>query len=588
VRRGGGLFVWWSWNLYLTRKRTSVWFPASPCQQTGPELEPQLKGRQTGALPVIILDLFAECSSSRLSSEPIPDYSVLPGPLMIHAERIRAFDVWQMEKHQHTLQWSPFQDASCGGLLKRKSLRLHAAGGAAQHQKAQGFAFRHCATTRAGHGPIAYLPPSVITMGAFASALCRKHPSTWLTTRRTFNLVIPPNILTSESAKSDCHFRHQEVQSPSPSSVRTGRRQIFKMPAPRRRKFESCENDQPAKRPCRRPAWALDDGGHDGASADTGDGGAHSSSCTGSRTLACPYYKSFPTQFTRCLFRNQLTSTSFVLQHLNRCHMRPIQCPICNQSFDKANERDQHLRQQTCRPEAGPIQGSLADNGWEGIDAHQLALLRGRPKRGLTEAERWYAIWNVLFPHTPRPDSPYITSPEDEILHIARRAMKLLYPRGTTSSQLLNRLDWSTVSSALENNQSADHPPNETDSFSYVDLRTPQQPGDVEPWSTTVMSNVSTQAGSEESRSSSNSTPALHSETPTTSSLGFEPLTLCNTQGEEPFAHMPPDEAQYCDEVQSDGFQMQRETAEPKEWFEFLWPLTSLTTTAPSFTTDSR
>ena len=252
--------------------------------------------------------------------------------------------------------------------------------------------------------------------------------------------------------------------------------------------------------------------------------------------------------------------------------MRPIQCPICNQSFNKASERDRHLRQQICRPKAGPIRGSL-DTDREGIDAHQLALLRGRPRRGLTEAERWYAIWDVLFPSAPQPDSPYITSPEDEILNIARRSMKLVFPHGTTSSQVLDRLDWSTVSSTLENNQLEDPPPSKPDSLSSVDFLTPQQPGDVEPSLTTAMPSVSTQAGSEKVQSSSNSIPALRWETPTTSvfSLDFEVMTPCTTQEEEPFFRVPSYVIGDYDEA-SDVLQIQGETVGLKEWCsDHLW-----------------
>ncbi|KAK4151569.1 hypothetical protein C8A00DRAFT_17029, partial [Chaetomidium leptoderma] len=159
-----------------------------------------------------------------------------------------------------------------------------------------------------------------------------------------------------------------------------------------RRKSSSCHDDQPRKRRRSTPAEVHDD-----------DGGQY----TGGRALACPLYKRFPTQFTRCLFRNSLTSTSFVVQHIGRCHSQPIRCPICSRAFDGAAERDEHIRQQTCQS-VSRVRGCI-DNGREGLDRHQLVELRQRTsRRGLTEAKCWYAIWDFIFPGAPRPDSPYV------------------------------------------------------------------------------------------------------------------------------------------------------------------------------------
>ncbi len=128
-------------------------------------------------------------------------------------------------------------------------------------------------------------------------------------------------------------------------------------------------------------------------------------------------------------------------------------------------ELDWHIQQQkTCR-DAGPVRKDL-DKGYQGLDSRQLAKLSCRSRRGLTEEQRWFEIWDVLFPAVDRPGSPYIDSPEDEILRIARQGLERVCPPGA-SSQVLDRLNWSTVSSALENpspDQPADQVPSEADS----------------------------------------------------------------------------------------------------------------------------
>lgn len=238
------------------------------------------------------------------------------------------------------------------------------------------------------------------------------------------------------------------------------------MAAPRR-ESEPCHHGQPSKRRRRSPVGVHGDAGDSDDSVLSDDSGLN----LRSRNLACHFYKRFPTQFTRCMYRNQLTSTSFAVQHLRRAHMQHIRCSNCNRGFGSVAEADGH--QKTCR-EARPVR-KVRDNGHQGLDSRQLAELRCRPRRGLTEEQRWFDIWDALFPGVDRPDTPYISRPEDEILHIARQALGRVCPPGTPS-QVLGHLNWSTVSSALENpssDQPSDPPPSEADSPSSYSLPTP-------------------------------------------------------------------------------------------------------------------
>ncbi|KAG7288357.1 hypothetical protein NEMBOFW57_007888 [Staphylotrichum longicolle] len=105
----------------------------------------------------------------------------------------------------------------------------------------------------------------------------------------------------------------------------------------------------------------------------------------------------------------------------------------------------------------GPNRKALRFNIPARLDPRQLAELRSRPRRGQTEIERWFEIWDALFPGVDRPGSPYISTPEDEILHIARQGLERICPPDTSSQvleQVLNRLNWSAVSSAFDNSSS--------------------------------------------------------------------------------------------------------------------------------------
>ena len=246
-----------------------------------------------------------------------------------------------------------------------------------------------------------------------------------------------------------------------------------------RRKSEPCHHDQPSKRQCRRsPAPAHDEDG-DSDTSDDRDLGHDSGLNMKSKNLACHFYKRFPTRFTRCMFRNQLTSTSFVVQHLNRAHkqLEPnIQCPNCSRIFDEVPELDRHVQQQTTCRDTGTVR-KVPGNGHQGLSPRQLDQLRRRSPRGLTEEERWFHIWDIVFPGVGRPESPYIDSPEDEVLHIARQGLRVCSPGAP--SQVLDRLKWSTVCSALENpssGQSSDQPPSEASSPSSCGPLTPPGP----------------------------------------------------------------------------------------------------------------
>ncbi len=163
--------------------------------------------------------------------------------------------------------------------------------------------------------------------------------------------------------------------------------------------------------------------------------------CDG-RYLACPFYKLNPIKHMDCLLRNQITETSFVVQHLERCHRQPIHCPLCNRAFKTRAECDRHILLQSCCSSCGRAfstreectnhtQARSCESRevrCEGLTDDDFTRLRGS-RRHLNEAQRWYSIWDIVFPDNPHPESPYVSSVPEEIIRVSPLHVSLACPR---------------------------------------------------------------------------------------------------------------------------------------------------------------
>ncbi|EOO03268.1 putative het and ankyrin domain protein [Phaeoacremonium minimum UCRPA7] len=134
-------------------------------------------------------------------------------------------------------------------------------------------------------------------------------------------------------------------------------------------------------------------------------------------SLGCPFWKHDPVRHKDCL-KYRLTSTSYMLQHFDRVHpTQPFHCAICGECFESPGERDAHMRDVACKRTEFCHPGLTADQ------SHQLRLARNK----LNEAERWYAMYDIIFPSsTRRPTSPYVGTYDEELLDVLRRARDCL------------------------------------------------------------------------------------------------------------------------------------------------------------------
>ncbi|KAK1467931.1 hypothetical protein CCUS01_06889 [Colletotrichum cuscutae] len=123
-------------------------------------------------------------------------------------------------------------------------------------------------------------------------------------------------------------------------------------------------------------------------------------------SLACPFYKADKRTHNRCSLL-QLNRIRDVKQHLYRKHMQPHYCSRCGRQFETQTEERCHTRQQDC--------SKRANQPPDGITHDQQKELKERVDRKLAVKEQWFAVWTIVFPDMPPPESPYVYSPTREV-----------------------------------------------------------------------------------------------------------------------------------------------------------------------------
>ncbi|KAJ0120903.1 hypothetical protein J7T55_015641 [Diaporthe amygdali] len=129
------------------------------------------------------------------------------------------------------------------------------------------------------------------------------------------------------------------------------------------------------------------------------------------RTFACHYYLHDRIGYCDCLSK-RLKRLSDVRQHLlERTHKQVVHCPVCGVTFTEQTvlarqRRDAHVQAATCERSQSPF-------NYPGITEDEEQQIRNIARNGrttqYTEVQRWYMIWDVLFPGEERPASPFLT-----------------------------------------------------------------------------------------------------------------------------------------------------------------------------------
>lgn len=152
---------------------------------------------------------------------------------------------------------------------------------------------------------------------------------------------------------------------------------------------------QPNKRKDRDDGETPSDGGKTGKRSRTSAEGDEP-------TFACPYLKQCPLKYYRKCSSADLKTTARVKQHLARNHVRPPYCPDCGEIFAADKARDDHVRCRDCEAVDPLIEP-------DGISTETKKRLSKRSDSVLDEVGRWFAMWDILFPGQPHPESPFLT-----------------------------------------------------------------------------------------------------------------------------------------------------------------------------------
>lgn len=117
------------------------------------------------------------------------------------------------------------------------------------------------------------------------------------------------------------------------------------------------------------------------------------------RTLACPYLKKDPIAHHGCS-NYRLSRIRDVRQHIYRRHTPNFYCQRClNTDFQDNQSLQSHIIAGTCHRE---------DSVAPFLSLHQQRQLSRKSNPRLSEEDKWFAIWKILFVTAQQPLSAYI------------------------------------------------------------------------------------------------------------------------------------------------------------------------------------
>jgi hypothetical protein len=186
--------------------------------------------------------------------------------------------------------------------------------------------------------------------------------------------------------------------------------------------FQSSPTDRASSGKKRKADGTFHEDDHDEGNGD-GDGSQEPSNKASKLEdrplrLACPFFKRHPESFRTCGMSDHENS-SRVKQHISRKHRMPIYCPRCSGTFKTEHERDTHVRDADCP--VGPKANFIC------ATAEQLRNL-SRRNAHQRDRENWNAIYKILFPDDPLPESPYLDPLVSYEVNLVREAFLAAAP----------------------------------------------------------------------------------------------------------------------------------------------------------------
>ncbi|ERF71178.1 hypothetical protein EPUS_06007 [Endocarpon pusillum Z07020] len=161
-------------------------------------------------------------------------------------------------------------------------------------------------------------------------------------------------------------------------------------------------------------------------------------SSTGTKTLACPFYKHDPQKYNpqndnissamryRTCAGPGWESISRLRQHLFRAHIAAKHCPRCNLTLHSRSEIENHA-QDGCSDQLIDLNSSP-----EAISEEQQRQLRRKQPSSLTKEDSWLRMYGILFPHDSNIPSPYYQSDKERSKDATHVSLSLDQPSPET------------------------------------------------------------------------------------------------------------------------------------------------------------
>ena len=92
-----------------------------------------------------------------------------------------------------------------------------------------------------------------------------------------------------------------------------------------------------------------------------------------------------------------------IREHFQDVH-RLFQCVRCYSIFTDAAQLQSHCRWEQCQRMPESFKEGIDESDWPKVEA-ALRVRRGKCK-GRSDVERWFDVWDILFPGSLRPDHP--------------------------------------------------------------------------------------------------------------------------------------------------------------------------------------
>ncbi|KAG8676408.1 hypothetical protein FPOAC1_002411 [Fusarium poae] len=178
--------------------------------------------------------------------------------------------------------------------------------------------------------------------------------------------------------------------------------------------------------------------------------------------FACPFFKHSPTKFIgeRSCCGPGWINVQRVKEHIFRKHAAPeFQCSRCFTDFERHSDLDEHQRSTVaCEVRDRPSAPLHVDKG-----TMQLLKQRKKSTGPVTESDKWYTMYEIIFPHETHVPSPYyeleekvLTSPsEATVEEMFQKNLKETLPVEALTDMRLMNLIMPGVMSAFNRTLSA-------------------------------------------------------------------------------------------------------------------------------------